>query len=130
MSHISTNTCNIKTVNESVLQEALEIVVKQFPGMTVDKHVLDFDSNKIPVDCALRTPKAFRGVGLNWKKTLLNRLEFTGDDWNAGEEFEAIRTAIVQAYQAVAVQRAMTMLGYQVSGSRVGANVVMAGVRA
>ena len=130
MSHISTQTCNIKTVNEAVLQQAIEMVVQQFPGMTVDKHILDFDHSKVPVDCALHTPKAHRGVGLNWKQTLLNRLEFTGDDWNAGEEFEAIRTALVQAYQAVAVNRAMTMLGYQVSGARAGANLVVAGVRA
>ena len=113
MSHISENRSIIKTVHGALLQETLELLAQQEAGMTVSTAIKDYGMNDLKVDCAVYTPHLKRGIGLNWKKD--GQLTWKGDDWGAGQEYRRIQELIVKTYQALAVQKSLTFMGYAVN---------------
>jgi hypothetical protein len=122
VSHISENKTAISKVHESLLQEALELIAKVEPGFTVSTHIKDYGMNDVAVNCAVYTPKLKRGLGLNWKNN--SGLEFKGDDWDAGKEYERLQKLIILSYQTLAVQKSLEMMGYSVNAQQQNANTV------
>lgn len=81
------------------------------------------------VDLAIYTRELTNGIGLNWKN--VPGLEFVGNAYADGNEFDEMKNLIIQTYQTLAVQKAMKEVNYNVlpvETSARGARVV--GVRA
>lgn len=111
MSHISENTTSITTVNQAILQESIELVVKATPGMTVEKHFKNWGNTNEKCDLALFTPTMKRGIGIDFKQ---GGLKFRGDQYGVTEEYNRIMSLIKQTYYTVAAKKALQSLDHEV----------------
>lgn len=109
MSHIAENKTIVKRVNESVLQETLELIARITPGIKIDKQVQNDYRGTRDVDCAVHTPDVPGGLGMDWKG---GELKWVGDSYGIEEEYTALQKLILTTYQTVACRRALESMNY------------------
>jgi hypothetical protein len=116
MSHISENQTGIETVNESILEETIELLVRGVPGLEVCQGVQQIHSlegTPRKVDLALFTPAIKRGIGINFKGG--KGLTFVGDGWGYAKEYQELQDVLLQTYNVVGVRKALESLNYDVA---------------
>ena len=115
-------------MKEDTLQETVSLITRSLADVRQSDRVkTDYGTEQ--VDLALYTRDLTSGIGLNWKTT--NGLQFVGNAYADGNEFDEMKNLIVQTYQTLAVQKALKEVRYNVlpvETSARGARVV--GVRA
>ncbi len=122
MSHISTNKTTITQVHEGLLQETVELLAQAEPGIKVEVHTKDYGMRNVNCDLAIYTPNLPRGIGLNWKNK--EGLEFIGDGYGAEREYERVQKLLLITYQALAVQKCLTLMGYSMETQQPNPNLV------
>ena len=125
MSHIARYKTAIVNPDPDVLRGAFQQIAVEMKG-TLSQKVFDYYGNPTEVTLALHTPEFQRGLGINWTK---DGIEFVVDPWGCEETVETLKKKIIQAYQAIAVMKALTALGYKVKQQQIGLSVGVLGVK-
>lgn len=121
MSHIAQTETKIKKVNESIMQQTLELIAKAEPKLSIGTTYKDYSQNNVAADAALFTPDLPRGLGLKWRNSL-NALVFEGDSFNHRPEYNRLQELVVSTYHTLVTKQALTELGLQVDISELGQN--------
>jgi hypothetical protein len=89
--------------------------------LQVSTHYKNYSGNNEKADIALSSTKLPRGIGINFKN---GALSFKGDSYQHEAEYNRLHQLILQTYQVIATQRALTGLGYSVEAQSLAGNTV------
>jgi uncharacterized protein YfkK (UPF0435 family) len=113
MSHVAEIKTKIKTVNEGLLREALELMHKAEPQLTYTKAFKNWQRNEVPCDVAIYSPELSRGLGINYAKNgQPSELNFIGDDYENPAEYTRLQKLLLDTYTTLGVQRSLVQLGH------------------
>jgi len=112
MSHFSLVKVKIKNPNAQLLKRAVELIAKELGGQ-VTEEVRDYYGNAMNVVAGIVNNVFPRGVGV--KVNERGEVEIVGDFWGVPKaEVQKFQQLLTQYYTAMAVQQALSALGYRV----------------
>jgi hypothetical protein len=110
MSHVASISTKIKTVNETLLQESLELMHRAEPGLNFTKSFKNWQRNDVACDVAIYSPNLTRGLGMKYKGD--GALSFIGDDYENPAEYSRLQKLLLDTYTTLGVQRSLVQLGH------------------
>jgi len=112
MSHFSLIKVKIKNPNQQLLKATVEAIAKELGGQ-VTTSVRDYYGNAMNVVAGIVNNVFPRGVGV--KVNERGEVEVVGDFWGVPKaEVQRFQQLLTQYYTAMAVQQALSALGYRV----------------
>lgn len=128
MSHTAENKTQINFVNESILQNTLELIAKNMPGLVITgtaeakgARISSYrGQNDIKCDIAIHGPGLSHGLGLNFRNGE-GLVLVAGEVEDSG--ISKLQHLILLTYQTLATQRAVESLGYKTEATSKSARV-------
>jgi len=116
MSHFSLVKVKIKNPNAQLLKRAVELIAKELGGQ-VTTTIKDYYGNTMNVVAGVVNDVFKRGIGV--KVNERGEVEVVGDFWGISKsEVQRFQQLLTQYYTAIAVQQALSALGYRVEAQK------------
>ena len=116
-------TTSIKNPSAENMQQAVNAIVKLHKGQLISE-VRKYGGETIPVDLGFTIPGIERGIGLKIEN---GELVFICDPYAKEEMYDNARAELIKLYKTIALQKALSKLGYNVNIQQVKDAIVIEG---